>query len=103
MANNRGGGRYSALSAQIAAVENKLDELLNRERDRIERDGIANGAIDRMCRHIEGNGNKGLLARVTALEEFSVSLRSSLGLIKWTLGFLGVGVIAQLLGLLRGR
>ena len=98
MANN-----YSALSAQIAAVEGKLDELLNRERERIERDGVANGCIDRLCRHIEGNGHKGLLARVTALEEFSISLRSSLGLIRWTLGFLGVGVIAQILGLLGRR
>ena len=98
MANN-----YSALSAQIADVEGKLDELLNRERDRIERDGVVTGAIDRLCRHIEGNGHKGLLSRVTALEEFAISLRSSLALIKWTLGFLGVGVIAQLLGLLGRR
>ena len=45
----------------------------------------------------------GLLARVTALEEFSISLRSSLGLIRWALGFLGVGVIAQILGALGRR
>ena len=94
---------YAALAAQMQAMEQKIDELLDRERERIERDGVVTGAIDRMCRHIEGNGHKGLLARVTALEEFAISLRSSLALIKWTLGFLGVGVIAQLLGLLRVR
>ena len=94
---------YAALAAQMQAMEQKIDELLARERERIERDGVVTGAIDRMCRYIEGNGHKGLLARVTALEEFSISLRSSLGLIRWTLGFLGVGVIAQILGLLGRR
>jgi len=94
---------YAALAAQMQAMEQKIDELLTRERERIERDGVAAGAIDRLCRHIEGNGHKGLLARVAALEEFSISLRSSLGLIRWALGFLGVGVIAQILGALVRR
>ena len=94
---------YAALAAQMKAVEQKIDELLDRERERIERDGVAAGEIDRLCRHIEGNGHKGLLTRVTALEEFSISLRSSLSLIRWTLGFLGVGVIAQILGFLGRR
>ena len=94
---------YTALAEQMQAMERKIDELLDRERERLERDGVAAGAIDRMCRYIEGNGHKGLLARVTALEEFSISLRSSLGLIRWGLGFLGVGVIAQILGLLGRR
>ena len=94
---------YTALAEQMQAMERKIDELLDRERERIERDGVAAGAIDRLCRYIEGNGHKGLLARVTALEEFSTSLRSSLGLIRWALGFLGVGVIAQILGLLGRR
>ena len=94
---------YAALAAQMKEVEQKVDELLDRERERIERDGVAAGAIDRMCRYIEGNGHKGLLARVMALEEFCISLRSSLCLIRWTLGFLGVGVIAQILGFLGRR
>ena len=94
---------YAALVAQMQAMEQKIDELLTRERERIERDGVAAGAVDRMCRYIEGNGHKGLLSRVTALEEFSISLRSSLCLIRWTLGFLGVGVIAQILGFLGRR
>ena len=97
------GDSYAALAAQMKEVEQKVDELLDRERERIERDGVAAGAIDRMCRYIEGNGHKGLLARVTALEEFSISLRSSLCLIRWTLGFLGAGVIAQILGFLGRR
>ena len=94
---------YTALAEQMQAMERKIDELLDRERERLERDGVAAGAIDRMCRYIEGNGHKGLLARVTALEEFAISLRSSLCLIRWTVGFLGVGVIAQILGLLGRR
>ena len=97
------GNSYTALAAQMQAMEQKIDELLDRERERIERDGVATGAIDRLCRYIEGNGHKGLLARVTALEEFSISLRSSLGLIRWTIGVLGVGVIAQILGFLGRR